>query len=286
MHQPFVGTEAVAAGTLTRGQLRWRNSAVHPGVYLPNGAQLSVATNAAAAWLWTGRRGVITGRAAASLHGASWVDTDTPIEVIAEHTRRRPGVRVYEERIAADEICHIGELPVTTPARTALCIGRRLPRNTAVAHLDALAAATGLTAVEIIELAQRYGGTRGIRRARTAVGLMDAGAQSPKETWLRLALVDGGLPRPRTQIRVTDGRRTAFLDMGWEEPKVGLDYEGDHHRAQRSTYVSDIARYAMIERLGWLDLRVVAEHSTAFTISRVREAFRQRNFTPTSASGL
>jgi len=32
----------------------------------------------------------------------------------------------------------------------------------------------------------------------------NAGAQSPKETWLRLVLVQAGLPRPRTQIPVCD----------------------------------------------------------------------------------
>ncbi len=33
---------------------------------------------------------------------------------------------------------------------------------------------------------------------------MDAGAQSPKETWLRLLLIDAGFPRPQTQIPVFD----------------------------------------------------------------------------------
>ena len=118
---------------------------MHPGVYLPNGAERTLYLNTVAAWLWTGRKGVIAGRAAAALHGAKWIDASTPIEVIAEHTRRRKGVIVHEERIAADEITYIGELPVTTPARTALDIARHLPRDVAVAHLDALAAATGVT---------------------------------------------------------------------------------------------------------------------------------------------
>lgn len=157
MWQPFVGTEAISEGTLTRGALRWNNTAVHPGVYVPNGAERTLYLNTVAAWLWTGRKGVIAGRAAAALHGAKWIDASTPIEVIAEHTRRRTGVVVHEERISADEITFIGELPVTTPARTALDIARHLTRDVAVPHLDALTAATGVTFDKVIALADKIG---------------------------------------------------------------------------------------------------------------------------------
>src|SRR6476661_2220943 len=114
MRNPFIGAEAIRAGSLTRGQLRWNHTAVHPGVYLANDAERTLYLDAVAAWLWTGRKGVIAGRAAAALHGAKWVDASTPIEIIAEHTRRREGVIVHEERIASDEITYVGELPVTT----------------------------------------------------------------------------------------------------------------------------------------------------------------------------
>lgn len=282
MWQPFVGADAICDSTLTRGQLRWNYTAVHPGVYLPNDTERTVLVNAVAAWLWTGRRGVIAGRAAAALHGARWVDASTPIDVIAEHTRPRIGIVVREERIAADEITCIGELPVTTPARTALDLGRHLIRDAAVAHLDALAAATGVSADDAMALAVRYPGARGIRRARVALALMDAGAQSPRETSLRLVLIDGGLPAPRTQIRVADGANEAFIDMGYDEPMVGLDYEGAHHSAERKQYIHDIGRAELIDRQGWIDLRVVAEHSRRFILHRVNQAFGRRGWTPPS----
>lgn len=216
----------------------------------------------------------------AALHGARWVDDSTPIEVIAEHTRRRPGVIVREERIAADEITDVAGLPVTTPARTALDLARHLRRNAAVAHLDALAAATGLSAEDVVLLLDRYRGARGIHSARTALAQMDAGAQSPQETRLRLVLIDDGLPAPRTQIRVTDGVREAFIDMGYDEPMMGLDYEGAHHSADHGQYVHDIGRAELIERQRWHDIRVVAEHSDRFVLHRVRQAFARRGWTP------
>jgi hypothetical protein len=280
MWQAFVGAEAISGGRLTRGQLRWNYTAIHPGIYIPNAVERTVYLHAFAAWLWTGRKGIIAGRAAAALHGAKWIDATTPIELIAEHTRPRPGVIVREERIDTSEITYVGELPVTTLARTALDLGRHLPRDAAVAHLDALAAARGVTSADVVALADRYRGARGIRSARTALALMDGGAQSPQETRVRLILIDAGLPAPRTQIRVSDGQSEAFIDMGYDEPMVGLDYEGTHHSANRGQYVYNIGRAELIEREDWIDIRVVAEHSRRFILHRVRAAFARRGWNP------
>lgn len=278
MDEPFIGAEAIRAGTLTRGRLRWNHRAVYPGVYLPKDVEPGVLVNAKAAWLWTGRRGVIAGRAAAALHGAKWVDDRTPIEIIAAHTRPQPGVVVREERISDDEITSVDGLLVTTPVRTALDLGRHLPRDAAVAHLDALGWATGVTPEQAIELAGGYRGARGIRRACRSLALMDSGAQSPRETRLRLLLIDAGLPKPRTQVHVGDGFTNVFLDMGYEEPKVGLDYEGAHHSALRQQYVRDIGRAEFIAEQGWIDIKVVAEHTRAFILYRVREALAKRGW--------
>ncbi|OBA91278.1 hypothetical protein A5666_18395 [Mycolicibacterium fortuitum] len=284
MNAPFIGPEALAAGVLTRGQLRWRYASAHPRVYLPKDTVRTLHANTMAAWLWTGRRGIVAGRAAAALHGAQWVPDDAPVELITEHGRRRPGVIVREERIRPDEVCQIGDFNVTTPLRTALDLARFLPRDDAVAHLDALAIATGIGAEQVLDLAARYRRLRGIRSARTALDLMDAGGQSPRETWLRLLLIDAGFRRPRTQIRVSDGFNEAFIDMGYDV-KVGLDYEGKHHATDRPRYVHDIGRSELIEREGWIDIRVVAEHSKAYILHRVREAFARRGASPFPTPG-
>lgn len=284
MWQPFLGPEAIASGRLTRGKLRWNNTAILPRVYIPNDAERTIYTNAVAAWLHSGRQGIIAGRAAAALHGAKWVDASTPVEIIANHGRRRPGVIVHEERIAPDEITYVGELPVTSVARTALDLGRHLPRDRAIAHLDALAAATGVTAVDALALIDRYRGARGVRRARAALALMDGGAQSPEETRVRLMLIDAGLPAPRTQIRLADGYDEAFLDMGYDEPMVGLDYDGLHHSENRRQYVYDVGRAEFVDRQGWIDIHVVKEHSRAYILHRVFEAFARRGWTPPSST--
>jgi len=268
----------LARGGLTRGQLRWNYSSLFPGVYAPRAAAPSLWRNTVGAWLWSGRNGVIAGRAAAALHGALWVDADTPIEMIWRNGRPPPGIVVRNERIDADEIVDVAEIPVTSPARTALDLARHLPRDVAVRHLDALAQATGVKASDALSSAERYRRARGLRRSRVALNLMDPGAGSPRETWLRLVLVDAGLPAPRTQIRVTDGVNEAFIDMGYDEPMVGLDYDGQQHSADRGRYVHDIGRAELIERAGWIDIHVVAEHSRRFILHRVSDAFARRGY--------
>lgn len=280
MSDAFIGSDAITSGRLTRGQLRWNYRAVFPDVYIAKSTEPSIAASAFAAWLWTGQASIIAGRAAAALHGAKWIDADTPIELIGEHRRRQRGVVIREERISDDEIMYIGGLPVTTLARTALDLGRYLSRDDSVSHLDALAASTDLAVPDAVALAARYPRARGIRLALIALDLVDGGSQSPKETWLRLLLIDAGLPRPRTQIEVREGRNVAFIDMGYDEPRVGLDYEGKHHSTQRGQYVHDIGRAGLIERQRWIDIKVVAEHTRGFILHRVRDAFARRGWHP------
>jgi Protein of unknown function (DUF559) len=161
-------------------------------------------------------------------------------------------------------------IPVTLPVRTALDLGCWYPTMTAVAGIDALARATDLKAVDVEMLARRYAGRRGIARARQAMELFDAGAQSPKESWLRVVLIQAGLPRPQTQIPVFNefGSAIAYLDMGWEDLKVAVEYDGEQHHSDRRQYTWDVRRSEMLERLGWIVIRVVAGDRAAAVVSR------------------
>ncbi len=149
-------------------------------------------------------------------------------------------------------------LAVTTPSRTALDIACRYPVGKAVAAVDSLARATHLKIADVELLAERYKGRRGIRKARKAVDLVDAGAESPRETWLRLLLIRAGFPRPQTQIPVYDeyGQLIAVLDMGWEECMFAVEYDGEHHRTDPLQYRKDIRRLETLQRLGWIVIRV------------------------------
>ena len=187
------------------------------------------------------------------------------------------GIICRDERFTCDEVVEIGSMAVSTIQRTAFDLGRHLPRLKAVQHLDALARATGLRAEHVVPLRDQYTGARGVRLLKTALDLMDAGAESPQETRTRLVLIDGGFPRPTTQIPVpNDSGSTFYLDMGWEDVMVAVEYDGEHHRTDRERYARDIARLEELQRKGWIVIRVIAGHSAAYILYRVRRAWAQR----------
>jgi hypothetical protein len=272
----FIGSEAVAHGRLTKSDLR-RHRALFRDVYMPKLHQPSLRDRTAGAWLWSHRRAIVAGSAASALHGARWVDVDVPVELIAPNARPQPGLVVRNESLADDEVTRVAGLPVTTPARTAYDLGRYLPRGQALARMDALMRATPFSLEDVLLLAKRHAGARGLRRLRVALPYVDGGAASPKETWLRLLLIDAGLPIPTTQMPVLDGYRPiAFLDMGWEEFKVAAEYDGDQHRSDRRQYVKDIRRAELVNDCGWIVVRVVAEDRPHDVVDRVHSALRRR----------
>jgi hypothetical protein len=278
MPDPFLGSEALSVRALTAYELRSRYVALHHDAYLPRGAELTPLLRAKACWLRSQRRGVLAGFSASALHGAKWIDPVLPTTIIDTNRRPTPGVQVWEERIETDEIAVVDTMRVTTPARTAFDLARRYPTDVAVAAIDALTQATEVKLADIEPLVDRYKGRRGIKAARATLGRVDGGAQSPKETWLRLLLLSAGLPRPQTQIAVRNewGWPEAYLDMGWEDIKVAVEYDGDQHRSSRAQYVKDIRRFEMLERMGWLVVRVVAEDHRDDVIRRVLEARARR----------
>jgi hypothetical protein len=278
MARPFIGTEAVASGGATPYALRSRFVAIHRDVFVPRDTNITAAVRGEAAWLWSRRRGIVAGRSAAVLHGAKWIDAKAPAELIYPNRHPPKGIRTWADRIADDEVVMLRGIPVTAPARTALDLASRYPRDMAVELIDALARATRLKMADVELLAERYKGRRGIRRALGALDLVDAGAESPRETWLRLLLIRAGFPRPRTQIPVHDayGQLVAVLDMGWEDVKIAADYEGDHHRTDRRRFNRDIRRAEAVAELGWIDVRVTAEDTPGGVIGRVSAAWKRR----------
>jgi hypothetical protein len=217
MVEVLIGSEAIAAAALNDYQLRRWYRTMFRDVYIPKWDEPSLEDRALGAWLWSRRRAVIAGAAASALHGAQWVDPDTPIELVSKSARPQRGLVVRNQTLGPDEVTTIRRLPVTSIARTAFDLGRHLPRGQALARLDALMRATPFSFEDVSVLTKRYQGARGLRRLRDVLRLVDGGAASPKESWLRLLFLDTGLPKPTTQIPVHDGwRLVGVLDMGWE----------------------------------------------------------------------
>jgi hypothetical protein len=277
--EPFVGSEAIVAGTVSWHQLRTQYRAMFPNVYISQLARPSFEQRIAAAWLWSRRRATIAGLAAARLHGSKWIDADTPVELIHDNARPPAGIITRRDSLPDDEIVLLDGRMVTTLERTAFDIGRRGSVVSAVARLDALANATGLKVDDVARLARRHRGARGLRHLETVLDLVDGGAQSPKESQVRLWLIEAGFPRPQTQIPVfgPDGLPFAFLDMGWEQWMLAVEYEGEHHFVNRLQIAGDIHRLEKVERLRRV-VRVTAADRRVDVIRRVHNAVQAQGF--------
>ena len=277
---PFRGADAVQGSRLTARQLQQFYTAVYPGVYVPRWVELSAAERARAAWLWSRRQGTVAGLSASALLGAKWVEPSLPAQLV--HTNRRPPAMlvVHSEVLPPGEVTRVGDIAVTTPARTAFDLGRRLPVEPAVQRIDALMNATGLTVTDVEAVVADHPGVRGLGALRTALRLVDGGAASPYESLTRLLLVRAGLPPPETQICVTDahGFVVAYLDMGWREHRVGVEYDGAQHWTDPKQRRRDIERLADIEALGWIVVRVSSDmlRTSATVVARVRAALESR----------
>jgi len=276
---PFVGTEALAAGVVNRYQLATRYDAVYRNVYMTKGQQLTPVQKAIAAWLWSQRKATVAGLSAAALHESLWIDRRLPAELIQRSQHKTTGIVLHNDTLAADEITAVRDIPVTTPARTAFDLGRRYGVTLAVIRLDALMQATAVKPAEIEELVDRHPGTRGIAQLREANSLSDAGAESPQETRTRLVLTSAGLRPERTQIEVYDnyGYFVARVDMGWPQWRVAVEYDGVQHWTDPKRRTRDIDRYAELEALGWRIVRVSADmlrYRKPVIVERTRAALR------------
>jgi hypothetical protein len=273
---PFRSAEQLRAGGLSFRELRRFHQAIYPGVWAPRGVDLSACERARAAWLWSNREGVIAGLSAAAMLGAKWVEPGLPADLI--HTNRRPPrrIQVHTDKLASGETQVIEGMAVTTAARTAFDIGRRLELQDGVKRIDALLNATRTDVGDIDAVIQNHPGVRGLRQLRETLAFVDAGAESPPESLTRLLLVQAGCPKPATQIELRDLH--IRIDMGWRKWKVAVEYDGVQHWTDSRQRSWDIERIALLEDAGWIVIRVSAEMLSRphVVIDRVSAALSSR----------
>jgi very-short-patch-repair endonuclease len=112
-----------------------------------------------------------------------------------------------------------------------------------------------------------------------ALSLADAGAESPQETRTRLVLTYAGLKPQRIRIEVFNGFGDFVhrIDMGWDDWRVGVEYDGIQHWADPDVRANDIDWQAEAEALGWRIVRISADmlrYRQATIVGRTRTALR------------
>lgn len=227
-----------------------------------------------------------------------WLEEDWRIHLARRRgssTPRRVNVVGHLLALFPDEVVELDGVRLTSPARTWLDLASVLSAEDLVIAGDSLVCEHGpefpvprqarCSIDELRVMVERHPGSRGVRKARSAVELIRVGADSPPETRLRLALVRAGLPEPILNHVVWGedpwggpGSPVLWPDAAYPQWRVGLQYEGAHHNGA-DQYLRDIRRADTAARCGWIEVRVsrldlAGEHPAA--VRKVRSALESR----------
>ncbi len=167
-------------------------------------------------------------------------------------------------------------LPVEHPVRAWRQASATWGRGALVAAGDFLIArARPLASVD--ELAHELAVMHGPARALPILRQLRSGAESPRESLLRLFLYDAGLPEAELNWDLRDerGRFVARLDLAYPWCRVGVEYDGRHHAADAAQFARDADRWESIRACGWTLVRVLDHHMRdrgAAAVAMVRRA--------------
>lgn len=264
---PFTTAQARVAGVssnqLTRlvnqGYLRRLLKGVYAAAQLPDSRVLrgraialvappgSVVCDWTACWYWTG----------VDQPGAHRETPPLDVFRFRGHQRLRNGLVTSGERwfLPSDVVPLDGDVCVATPIRTAWDLGRFAPRISAIGGMDALARTGSFSVEELNGDVDRFRRQRGVVQLRYLAPLVDPRAESTGESGLRLRWKEcPRLPAPELQIPVyaEDGTLLYRIDLGVEELRLGVEYDGEEWHSSESDRAHDFGRRTSLEdRFDW-----------------------------------
>ncbi|WP_218221637.1 endonuclease domain-containing protein [Nesterenkonia sp. Act20] len=136
------------------------------------------------------------------------------------------------------------------------------------------------TLEQLNEVVESMHGSPGRRRAMAAADLVRVGADSARETKLRLALIRAGLPEPSLQVPARpDWPHSPCADMGYPELKLAMEYDGaTHFTVEQARF--DQRRNNTFLSAGWTVLHFNADDNAegfASAVRQVAEAISRRS---------
>lgn len=232
------------------------------GVHISSRVQQRYAHRIEAARRRAGPDNLLVGATAAWAHGAHLAAARDFVHLTGRHPRRTLDVVVHRLLVEEAEVASTPWGPATNPARTMVDVARgmgadHLSVDSRVAWVDAVAHRSRTPVQDARDLLRSWPTRKGAPDARLVLALARDGAESVKETELRLVVGRHGLPEPVLQHEVfgPGGEFVARLDLAWPERRVALEYDGAHHR-ERGQHSRDLARHNALRALGWTVLQV------------------------------
>jgi hypothetical protein len=196
---------------------------------------------------------------------------------------RRVGVVQHRASLAEAERWTVDGVAVTSAVRTLLDLAPLLRPDQLVATGDAAMRCFGVSHEQLQAAAVEAASRRGVRVLREAIPLMDARADSPPESLVRVWCVITGLPFLEPQGEVWDGDDlVATVDLLDRKHRIAVEYEGAHHR-EREQFAYDVGRYRRVRRCGYEVVQIEASimHSAHRVMMTIADEMRRRGWTGT-----
>ncbi|WHU45996.1 hypothetical protein QNM97_18580 [Gordonia sp. L191] len=249
--------KALTRSGLTADELDVGLRRLHGDALVPRDTFLTATQRIAAVVANTGGQPIVSATAATILHGSRWYEADFAIELIRHPTGCNRGTgltQITRTDLTDDDIVDVDGVLVTSPVRTAFDIGRVAPDWRALGYLCALARATDFSVAELGRYVDDRPGRRGVCQLREMLPYINPAFESPPEAWLFLIAVRGQLPTPDIQIEVSDadGIVYARIDLGYEELKIGIEYDGEEFHSTPDQVAYGERRRRMLEAAGWI----------------------------------
>jgi very-short-patch-repair endonuclease len=213
-----------------------------------------------------GEDAVLVGPSAAWALGAELSTPRSPVHVLTGiGTRPQQFLVPHRGRLPSSDLVSTRWGPATCPARTCIDLARgvgtaRWSMDWRVAAVDAVLHATRLRAEHLRAALRRTTDVHGLGDARAVIRQARDGAESVRETLLRLLIVQHGFVEPELQVEVhdVDGTLIARLDMAWRDERAAAEYDGAVHRDD-GRHSSDLVRHNRLRGRRWRVLQVDKE---------------------------
>jgi hypothetical protein len=177
-----------------------------------------------------------------------------------EITRRsggvgRPGIRVHQAKLPAQDVTIRVEIPVTTAERTLTDIAAGLDERQLGHAVVAADRAGWISWPRMVETLERSAGRVGVTRLRRVVGMTDPRAieaRSPLEVDFLALCREADIPVPQVNVLVAD----RLVDFLWPQERVIVETDGYAYHRDRAAFERDHESTLALEAAGYAVRRV------------------------------
>jgi very-short-patch-repair endonuclease len=205
--------------------------------------------------------GVACRRSALALYGL-WSPPPDPEVLVARRARtatRSP--QRSSDSLPPCDVTSVDGIPTTTPIRTLIDMGGRLPLSMFEDVLDT-AIVQRIVRVEPLEARSRELWAPRRNGCAIVLGLLEQrhpDVRRARNVWearvLRIVR-DLGLASPRVNHRVEVGGKRRYLDLAWPDAKVAVEFDGFVPHSTRRVFDDDRARQNDLVAAGWTVFRI------------------------------